>query len=82
MEIVLAMSDISDFLHPRYPYRGHVSPENLMFNRNLQEFSQKVSYICALETAGKIPPEIAYQQIAELWEKLELSQKNLVGRPN
>ena len=79
MEIVLAMSDISDFLYPRYPYRGHFSPE---FNRNLQEFSQKVSYICALETAGKIPPEIAYQQIAELWEKLKLSQKNLVGRPN
>jgi hypothetical protein len=34
--------------------------------------------ICALETNGKISPVDAYQQIKELWKKLQESKRNLL----
>lgn len=71
------MTDRSDFLYPRSRYRGQVKPENLVFNANLQEFAQKVSYICNLETAGKLPPGEAYKQIKTLWKQLKRSKKQL-----
>lgn len=71
------MTDRSDFLYPRSRYRGQVKPENLVFNANLQEFAQKVSYICNLETAGKLPPAEAYKQIKTLWKQLKRSKKQL-----
>lgn len=49
--------DKEKFLFPQSSYRGDFTPENLMFNSNLQEFAQKVSYICNLETNGKIAPK-------------------------
>ena len=63
--------------NPKYPYRGKVKPENLVFNSNLQEFAQKVSYICSLQTGGKVPPEQAYKQIRCLWKELKHSKKEL-----
>jgi hypothetical protein len=66
-----------DFLYPRGRYYGHVQPENLVFNANLQEFAQRVSYICNLETGGKLPPEEAYEQIKVLWKQLKRSKKEL-----
>lgn len=71
------MIDKNDFLYPRGRYYGQVKPENLVFNANLQEFAQKVSYICNLETAGKVPPEEAYDQIKELWKNLKNSKIQL-----
>ena len=52
--------DKNSFLYPRRRYHGQVKPENLVFNANLQEFAQRVSYICNLETSGKLSPEEAY----------------------
>lgn len=66
-----------DFLYPRSSYHGEVKPEDLVFNANLQEFAQGVSYICSLETNGKISTEQAYQDIKKLWKKLKLSRKQL-----
>ena len=66
-----------EFLFPRNNYRGKVKPENLVFNSNLQEFAQKISYICNLETGGKLPPEKAYKQIKSLWKQLKRSKKEL-----
>jgi hypothetical protein len=71
------MVDRSDFLYPRSRYYGKVKPENLVFNANLQEFAQRVNYICNLETAGKLPPEEAYTQIKNLWKQLKRSKKEL-----
>ncbi|OKH38070.1 hypothetical protein NIES2119_10945 [[Phormidium ambiguum] IAM M-71] len=71
------MTDSSNFLYHRCRYRGNNSPKNLVFNANLQEFSQKVSYICGLETNGKLSPEVAYQQIHLLWKNLKQSKKQL-----
>ena len=69
--------DKENFLHPRHPYRGNFTPENLVFNANLQEFAQKVGYICNLETNGKISSQQAYHQIKDLWRDLRASIKNL-----
>ncbi|MGI8501930.1 MAG: DUF7219 family protein [Hassallia sp.] len=66
-----------DFLYPRGRYYGQVKPENLVFNANLQEFAQKISYICNLETGGKLAPEDAYEQIKSLWKELKHTKKQL-----
>jgi hypothetical protein len=71
------MVNKDDFFYPRGRYYGQVKPENLVFNANLQEFAQRVSFICNLETAGKIPPEQAYEQIKALWHDLKRSKKQL-----
>jgi hypothetical protein len=71
------MMDRSDFLYPRSRYYGKVQPENLVFNANLQEFAQHVSYICNLETSGKISSAEAYEKIRDLWKQLKRSKKEL-----
>ncbi|MCU0533880.1 MAG: hypothetical protein MUD14_08290 [Hydrococcus sp. Prado102] len=69
--------DKDNFLYPRSSYRGAVKPENVVFNANLQEFAQRISYICNLETGGKISPEAAYKQIKALYKQLKQSKKEL-----
>ncbi|MDX2228789.1 MAG: hypothetical protein NW220_04080 [Leptolyngbyaceae cyanobacterium bins.349] len=73
--------DVKEFFMPRSRYRGAVKPENLLFNANLQEFSQRVTFISGLETNGKLSPEDSYQQISALWEQLSRSYHALaIGR--
>jgi hypothetical protein len=75
------MSAKSDFLFPHSRYRGNVGPENLVFNANLQEFAQRVSFITNLETNGKITPEESYREVKGLWKQLKQSKKALkVGK--
>jgi hypothetical protein len=66
-----------DFLYPRGRYYGQVKPENLVFNANLQEFAQRISYICNLETNGKLSPDEAYEQVKALWKQLKRAKKEL-----
>ena len=74
---------IDSFLYQNSRYNGNFKPENLVFNSNLQEFTQKVSYICSLETAGKLTPEDSYKQIKGLWKELKRSKKQLgIGEQN
>lgn len=63
-----------NFLYPYPSYRGSVTPKNLVFHANLQEFSQKVGYITAFYAGGKISADKAYQQISTLWQQLEKSK--------
>ncbi|MHC5724442.1 MAG: DUF7219 family protein [Nostoc sp.] len=69
--------DKNNFIYPRSRYYGKFQPENLVFNANLQEFAQKISYITCLETSGKLSSEEAYQQIRALWKQLKHSKKEL-----
>jgi hypothetical protein len=71
------VSNSNDFLFPRHPYRGRFSPESLAFNANLQEFSQRIDYIVALQTGNKMAPEEAYKQIKTLWKQLKRSRKEM-----
>lgn len=71
------MIDKNQFLYPHHRYYGEVKPENMVFNANLQEFSQQVSYTCALATNGKLSDSQAYQQIKSSWKQLKRSKKQL-----
>ncbi|MFM7447853.1 MAG: hypothetical protein ACKO24_04555 [Leptolyngbyaceae cyanobacterium] len=68
------------FFYPISRYRGEFTPERLAFNANLQEFAQRVALLCSLETGGKIAPQVAYQQIKDLWRQLKLSKKELIDQ--
>lgn len=72
------MSTLTKILFPKSRYYGEFTPKNLLFNANLQEFSYRVSIICALETGGRISPQDAYSQIAELWDEVEQSKRSLL----
>ncbi|MGF1521946.1 MAG: hypothetical protein ACFBSF_06455 [Leptolyngbyaceae cyanobacterium] len=74
-------SNKDKFLTPRSAYWGEVTLPNVTFNANLQEFANRVSLICNLETGGKIPPEEAYDQIRALWKQLKASKKNILDTP-
>ena len=71
-------SNKDDFLFPRSKYWGKFTPKHLAFNANLQEFAQRVSFICNLETGGKIPAHEAYDEIKRLWQTLKVSKANLL----
>jgi hypothetical protein len=70
---------IAEFLYSYTPcssYQCAVKPEEIVFNANLQEFSQRVGYITALESGGKISPHEAFLKLQFLWERLtELSHQ-------
>lgn len=75
--------DKHDFLYPRSYYHGEFQPKYLVFNDNLQEFSQRIDYIANLQTGGKISPNQAYQQIKAAYKCLKRSKKELgIGNNN
>lgn len=65
------------FLYPRSRYRGEFTPQHLVFNANLQEFAQRIEFLCNLETNGKISPSEAYDEIRKLYKQLKQSKKAL-----
>ncbi|MCY7286151.1 MAG: hypothetical protein LH679_22560 [Cyanobacteria bacterium CAN_BIN43] len=71
------MTHKADFLNPCSRYYGEVKPENLVFNANLQEFANRVTLICGLETNGKMTPDEAYKEVKLLWKQLKRSKKEL-----
>jgi glutathione peroxidase-family protein len=71
------MNDLQAFLYPLARYHGEVKPQNLVFNANLQEFSQRVSLIANLQTNGKLSPEESYTQVEALWQQLQTSKNQL-----
>ncbi len=69
--------DKNNFLYQPYRYLGEFTPQSFIFNANLQEFSQRVSYICNLQTGGKLSVSESYEQIESLWQQLTQSYKAL-----
>ncbi|MDJ1185401.1 DUF7219 family protein [Roseofilum casamattae] len=65
------------FLYPYHSYYGKLTPENLAFNANLQEFSEKINIISALENGGKISTVECYRRIQALWEDFEQATRKL-----
>jgi hypothetical protein len=66
-----------EFLSPRSRYYGDFTPENLIFNANLQEFANQIGLVCSLETGGKISGTEAYRQIKQLFKSLKMSNEEL-----
>lgn len=71
------MNKLSGFINPLHRYYGEFTPENLVFDANLQEFSHRVSIISALEKGGKMSPIESFEQIESLWKQLRTSKKQL-----
>lgn len=69
-----------EFINPKSKFYGEFTPENLVFNANIQEFANQVSLICALETNGKVTPQEAYKRIKQMWKELKNSKKQLLDR--
>lgn len=67
-----------DFLPTTSRFHGKFTLENLMFDANLQEFAQRVNYICGLAADGKISLKEAYNRIEVLFEVLERSKQQLL----
>ncbi len=66
------------FLYPiRITSNDNVSLQQLAFSANLQEFSQRVSLLCALTSNGKLTPLEAYDQIHILWTQLAQTKDSL-----
>lgn len=76
----MSTPDKDKFLYPLSKYQGKFSPENLVFNANLQEFAHKVSFVCGLEANGKMSPLDAYEKIRELWDELKECKENLLDK--
>ena len=62
--------------NPDHPHQAN-SPEEILFDTNLREFTVKIEHICSLEQNGKISQEEAYRRIRDLWRALKRSKKNL-----
>ncbi len=45
---------------------------------SLREFSQRVSFICNLETGGKLGPKEAYKKVKVLYKQLKKSRPEAV----
>jgi hypothetical protein len=71
------MSKASEFLNPYQRYYGEFTPENLVFDANLQEFANRVGIISSLEKGGKISPKESFDQIESLWKQLKRSKQQL-----
>lgn len=69
--------DKSGYFYPRSNYYGGLTVEYLAHNANLQELSQKIAYICALEKDKEISGEQAYQEVKRLWTQFKQNQKEL-----
>ena len=70
--------DKNNFFYQRYRYLGKYTPQNFLFNANLQEFSERVGYLCNLQTLGKISSQECYEEIELLWQQLTESFKTLI----
>ena len=66
-----------EFLYPQSRYYGNFTPINLVLNANLQEFSNQISILCALETGGKLSSDKAYKQIKSKFKQLKQNRKSL-----
>jgi hypothetical protein len=78
------MSEVEkkQFVYPYRTYHGKETLPHLVFDANLQEFSQRVAIISALENGGKLTPEQAYKKLEALWKQLKASKQNILTQVN
>jgi hypothetical protein len=82
VEKLMSEVEKKQFVYPYRTYHGKETLPNMVFDANLQEFSQRVAMICALENGGKLAPEKAYKEIKMLWKQLKASKQNLLAQSN
>jgi hypothetical protein len=68
---------LDSFIYPPSCYSGEPISENIVFNHQLQVFSQEIAYIGGLEASGQISSKAAYKQVKELWKQVRRFKKKL-----
>ncbi|MEM8605162.1 MAG: hypothetical protein AAGF24_15180 [Cyanobacteria bacterium P01_H01_bin.121] len=64
------MNEFDLFLDLHEAQLGKSSPEEILFTANLQEFSQRVGYVVALQNGGQLSVGEAVQAVDSLWNQL------------
>ncbi|HEY9667095.1 MAG TPA: hypothetical protein V6C91_09830 [Coleofasciculaceae cyanobacterium] len=62
------------FSHQSNDYNSF-TPENIVFDANLREFTQRVNYICYLQKYRKLSPEEVCEEIRSFLQELERSKE-------
>jgi len=65
--------------HPSLQYEN-ATLNDIVFNFNLQEFSNRIAFICSLEQNKQLTPEEALCNILKLWEQLKLMRRSFYPR--
>jgi hypothetical protein len=53
---------------------SQAEPRHPLMDLGFEEFAQRVSFACNLETGGKISPQAAYKNIKALYKRLKHSR--------
>lgn len=62
---------------PRVPQQVPEEVMRAVVFANLQEFSQRVGMICALQASGHLSPTAAYAHVQALWQELRHASQSL-----
>ncbi|MEN9208284.1 MAG: hypothetical protein Q6L50_03275 [Gloeomargarita sp. GMQP_bins_120] len=64
------MGQLQQFLYPVARYRGAMDGYSAEFNRHLQLFAQRVTFLASLHTGGKLSTDETYRQLLSCWNEL------------
>lgn len=67
----------ADFIHPHSHYYGELTPENVHFHNQMEDFVQEATMISNLAGNGKMSLENAFGEIEKLWKQLIQSKEEL-----
>ena len=67
----------ADFIHPHSHYYGELTPENVKFHNEMEDFVQEATMISNLAGNGKMSLENAFGEIEKLWDQLIQSKEDL-----
>lgn len=73
------MDDKQQFLHSLSPYYGRPGTDAARVNQHLQDFAQRVGYICNLHTGGRLSSQAAFEQLERLWDAVAIALERLDG---
>jgi hypothetical protein len=67
----------AEFIHPHSHFYGELTPENVEFHNQMEDFVQEATLISNLAGNGKMSLAEAYGEIEKLWQQLGQSKEAL-----
>ncbi|MEO1210973.1 MAG: hypothetical protein AAFX78_15725 [Cyanobacteria bacterium J06638_20] len=68
---------LQSLLYGYASYRHSDQPEHRLFNRMLQHFAQRVTYLCSLHSNGKLSADDFIGAVDAMWEEIERCKAQL-----
>jgi hypothetical protein len=72
--IIVVEINKESFIYPRGRYYGKWSPEEVVFNANLQELAGRIGILASLHTGGKLETGEAYRRLETLWKEFDAAR--------